>query len=70
MEQEFIRELRNYRYILPKNIIKTLRGQALGGDLEGAKKGLKRIKRKLQGGVYPYENSSGKLKKGKGMEKY
>lgn len=40
---EFIRELKKYRGILPRNTIKTLRGQALNGDLEGAKKGLEKI---------------------------
>lgn len=38
--QEFIKRLGRYRGELPKNIIKTLRGQALSGDLVGAKKGL------------------------------
>lgn len=38
----FIRSLRNYRGRLPNNILKTIRGQALNGDLEGAKKGLEK----------------------------
>lgn len=36
----FIRSLKNYR--LTKHQIKTLRGQALAGDLEGAQKGLEK----------------------------
>ncbi len=39
----FISELRKYRNSLSKQVIKTLRGQALSGDLNGAKKGLNRI---------------------------
>jgi hypothetical protein len=41
--QQFIKELGKYRGILPKQTIKTLRGQALSGDLEGARKGLKKV---------------------------
>lgn len=37
----FIGSLKHYR--LTKQQIKTLRGQALAGDLEGAKKGLVRV---------------------------
>lgn len=44
----FIRELRQYRHILPKQTISTLRGQALSGDLEGAKRGLKTALNKTQ----------------------
>ncbi len=44
----FIRELRQYRHILPKQTISTLRGQALSGDLEGAIKGLKTALNKKQ----------------------
>lgn len=39
---EFLKSLKNYRRVLPKNIIKTIRGQALNGDLEGARKGLEK----------------------------
>lgn len=38
---DFIIELKRYRRALPRNVLKTIRGQALGGDLEGARKGLK-----------------------------
>lgn len=39
---KFIKNLKNYRGRLPSNTLKTIRGQALNGDLEGAKKGLER----------------------------
>lgn len=39
---KFIIELKKYRRTLPKNTLKTIRGQALAGDLEGAKKGLEK----------------------------
>ena len=38
----FIKELKQYRHILSKQTISTLRGQALSGDLEGARKGLEK----------------------------
>jgi type II secretory pathway component PulF len=44
----FIRELRQYRHILPKQTISTLRGQALSGDLEGAIRGLQTALNKKQ----------------------
>lgn len=39
----FIESLKSYRDILTKQQIKTLRGQAIHGDLDGAKKGLKKL---------------------------
>ncbi len=39
----FIKELGKYKSILPRHTIKALKGQALSGDLEGAKKGLKKV---------------------------
>jgi len=39
----FINELKQYRNILSKQTIRTLKGQALSGDLEGARKGLKNV---------------------------
>lgn len=41
--QEYIKELKIYKDVLPKQTIKTLRGQALKGDLSGAKKGLIKV---------------------------
>ena len=40
---EYIKELKIYKDVLPKQTIKTLRGQALTGDLAGAKKGLIKV---------------------------
>ena len=37
---EFLLRLRKYRHVLPKNVILTIRGQALSGDVDGAEKGL------------------------------
>lgn len=37
---KFVMELKRYKDVLPKQTIKTMKGQALSGDLEGAKKGL------------------------------
>ncbi|MDU6542908.1 hypothetical protein [Clostridium sp.] len=56
--QIFIKELGKYRGYLPRQIIKTLRGQALSGDLVGAKKGLEKIKLRLDRGDSRYENCS------------
>jgi hypothetical protein len=44
----FIKELKKHRHFLPKQTIKTIRGQALSGDLEGAKRGLKTALNKTQ----------------------
>ncbi len=44
---KFVRELKAYRHLLPKHDIKTIRGQALGGDLAGAKKGLETTIKKV-----------------------
>ena len=38
----FVRSLREYRHLLPRHLIKTIRGQALSGDVEGAAKRLKK----------------------------
>ena len=43
-----MKELKQYRHILPKQTISTLKGQALAGDLEGAKRGLKTTLDKTQ----------------------
>lgn len=39
----FIKKLGRYRNILTKQQIKTIKGQALSGDLEGAEVGLERL---------------------------
>lgn len=56
--QVFIKELGKYKGYLPRQIIKTLRGQALSGDLVGAKKGLEKIKLRLERGDSRYEDFS------------
>lgn len=50
----FMRNLREYRSVLPKQIIKTKRGQALSGNLKGAKKGLRKA---LVGKVDKYDRA-------------
>jgi hypothetical protein len=44
---KFIKDLKMYRGEIPKQVLKTLRGQALSGDVEGAKKGLKKITKEV-----------------------
>lgn len=46
---KFVSQLKKYRNVLPKQTIKTLKGQALSGDLEGARKGLRKVKRRRVG---------------------
>lgn len=38
-----VKDLKQYRGILSRQQIKTLRGQILAGDTDGAKKGLSKI---------------------------
>lgn len=45
---EFVLKIKKYRGILPKNTLKTIRGQALAGDIEGAEKGLKKAVEKYK----------------------
>lgn len=40
---QFVKSLKTHQNKLSKQQMKTLRGQALSGDLEGAYKGLKKI---------------------------
>jgi len=44
-KKSFIELLKEFNRILTKQQIKTLRGQALAGDISGALKGLERIVR-------------------------
>lgn len=46
---KFLMYLKRYKDILPKQTMKTLRGQALSGDLGGAKKGLGTVLRRRAG---------------------
>lgn len=45
---QFIKHLKQYRNILPRNTIKTLKGQALSGDVPGAARGLERVLKRLE----------------------
>ena len=47
---EFIRRLKKYVGIVDRQTLLTLKGQALAGDLTGAKAGLERIERRLEAG--------------------
>lgn len=40
---KFVKKLRDYKGRIPAQQLRTLRGQALTGDLTGAKKGLTRL---------------------------
>ncbi|MEQ2464749.1 hypothetical protein [Niallia hominis] len=46
---KFLMDLKQYKDVLPKQTMKTLKGQALSGDLEGAKKGLGAVLRRRAG---------------------
>lgn len=46
---KFLIGLKQYKDVLPKQTMKTLKGQALSGDLEGAKKGLGTVLRRRAG---------------------
>ena len=39
----FLKELNLYKKILSKRNLKTIRGQAINGDIDGAKKGLDKL---------------------------
>lgn len=41
--QNFIKLLSRYKGVLTRQQLKTLRGQALGGDPQGAMKGLRKL---------------------------
>lgn len=44
----FLAELKCYRRLIGRQTLLTIRGQALAGDIAGARKGLQRIIKKLQ----------------------
>ena len=46
---KFLMELKQYKEVLTKQTMKTLKGQALSGDLEGAKKGIGTVLRRRAG---------------------
>jgi hypothetical protein len=41
--EAFLEQLKGYRHLINKQQLKTLRGQALAGNVEGARKGLQKI---------------------------
>ncbi len=41
-KEQFLLYLKAYRRILPRNVLLSLRGQALAGDISAAQKGLAR----------------------------
>lgn len=43
MQNEYIKLLKKYRKRLTRQQLLTLRGQILSGDIEGFKKGLKKV---------------------------
>ncbi len=52
-KEQFIRHLKAYRHLIPKQTLKTLRGQALAGDVDGAIRGLAHILKKESACVPP-----------------
>lgn len=42
--KEIMKDLRSLRGKVPKQTIKTIRGQAIAGEIEAARKGLDKIK--------------------------
>ena len=45
---EFFKSLDNFKKNLTSQQYKTLKGQALAGDVEGAEKGLKKLRQRIQ----------------------
>lgn len=45
-KEQFVSHLKTYRHRIPKQTLKTLRGQALAGDVDGAIRGLTHILKK------------------------
>ena len=60
---EFIRELNSYIGKLPTQTIKTIRGQAKAGNLEAARVGFNRVKRRLENNGGNNKNCSSQFKK-------
>lgn len=52
-KEQFICHLKAYRHLIPKQTLKTLRGQALSGDVDGAIRGLTHILKKESACVPP-----------------
>ena len=60
---EFMRELNSYIGKIPKQTIKTIKGQFKAGDIDGAKLGFNKVKGRLERNGGTYENFSSQLKK-------
>ena len=45
---EFFKSLDNFKNNLTSQQYKTIKGQALAGDIEGAEKGLKKLRQRIQ----------------------
>lgn len=43
MANEFIKTMREYQPLMTAQQVRTIKGQALSGDIDGARKGLRRI---------------------------
>jgi hypothetical protein len=70
-EQKIIGELKKYRKTIPRQTFKTIRGQAIAGDIEGASKGLNREVKKLDRRVadcFAYTNRGCKALKARNCE--
>lgn len=52
-KEEFLRHLKAYRRFLPRQVILTLRGQALSGDIDGAIRGLAHVLKNISQCVPP-----------------
>ena len=50
MINSFIKELGKYRNVLSRQQIKTLKGQAINGNTEDARKGLNKLLRRIKNG--------------------
>lgn len=48
MVKQAIKELKKYKYTMPKNTYKTMKGQILSGDIQGFYKGLHRMLQKVK----------------------
>lgn len=71
---KIIKELKNHRRTMPRQTLKTIRGQAIAGGVLGARKGLdKEIKRLKDEGCFAYANracTALKVKKCEGCNFY
>ena len=56
---KIIKELKGYRKTMARQTLKTIRGQAIAGDVEGARKGLDKEVEKLNyDNCFAYKNKS------------